>query len=94
MPDVGSLGWKIPDNLFLNEVPCDPDIRDWFYRDICDAVQVCCSVLQCVAVCCSVLQCVAVCCRVLQCVAMWCSVLQCVAVCCRVLQCVAVSQHS
>jgi len=40
LPDVGSMGWKIPDNLFLNEVPCDADIRDWFYRDICDAVQV------------------------------------------------------
>jgi hypothetical protein len=51
--EVGSLGWQIPDNLFLNEIPCDPDIRDWFYRDICDAVQVCsaasrlCSLLLC-----------------------------------------------
>jgi len=38
-----------------------------------NALEVCCSVLQCVAVCCSVLQCVAVCCSVLGCV------LQCVA---------------
>ena len=30
----------MPENLFLNEVPCDPDIRDWFYRDVCDALQV------------------------------------------------------
>jgi adenylate kinase len=30
----------VPANLFLNEVPCDPDIRDWFYRDVCDALQV------------------------------------------------------
>eukprot|EP00288_Rhodomonas_lens_P016385 CAMPEP_0177709156 /NCGR_PEP_ID=MMETSP0484_2-20121128/10654_1 /TAXON_ID=354590 /ORGANISM="Rhodomonas lens, Strain RHODO" /LENGTH=618 /DNA_ID=CAMNT_0019220757 /DNA_START=17 /DNA_END=1873 /DNA_ORIENTATION=+ len=40
MPDVGSRGWHIPNNLFLNQVPCDPNIRDWFYRDACDAVQV------------------------------------------------------
>ncbi len=31
-PAIGSIGWQIPDNLFLNEVPCDADIRDWFYR--------------------------------------------------------------
>ena len=70
----------------------------------CQALQVCCSVLQCVAVCCSVLQCVAMCC----CVVVLCgrpiedvhfgwqrlvgslSVFQCVAVCCSVMQCVAV----
>ena len=37
---MGSAGWKLPDNLFLNQIPCDVDIRDWFYRDVCDAVQV------------------------------------------------------
>jgi len=45
MPQVGSIGWQIPDNLFLNEVPCDPDIRDWFYRDLCDALQVICMMM-------------------------------------------------
>ncbi|EKX43070.1 hypothetical protein GUITHDRAFT_110795 [Guillardia theta CCMP2712] len=37
---VGSRGWSVPDHLFLNEIPCNTEIREWFYRDVCDAVQV------------------------------------------------------
>eukprot|EP00285_Hemiselmis_virescens_P003000 CAMPEP_0173412868 /NCGR_PEP_ID=MMETSP1356-20130122/80508_1 /TAXON_ID=77927 ORGANISM="Hemiselmis virescens, Strain PCC157" /NCGR_SAMPLE_ID=MMETSP1356 /ASSEMBLY_ACC=CAM_ASM_000847 /LENGTH=618 /DNA_ID=CAMNT_0014374811 /DNA_START=145 /DNA_END=2001 /DNA_ORIENTATION=+ len=40
MDGVGSKGWSIPNNLFLNEIPCRSVIREWFYRDACDAVQV------------------------------------------------------
>jgi len=67
---------------------------------VCVAVTVCCSVLQCVTLCCSALQCAAVCCRLLQCGvvrAVCCSVYldnPCVAWCgAMLLQCVAVTVH-
>lgn len=40
MPGIGSRGWSIPEDLFLNEVPSRPPIREWFYRDACDALEV------------------------------------------------------